>query len=385
MSERNFSKDAALIRTAGVPPPYQQLGVVDSALVSGRRARVDTLTTWGFPPSEPRPPQPTRAHDTPTGARDFHSSYRSQGYRPHLCRTLSLYETERKPVPGAQFGFAKDSHRAQSGGYGRRVVDAPLRHDRSSYYTGRVGDSYCASSSTPSLSFHAPLRESDVHNVQPLMPKSSQQQKVHTTETARVQDAAEILLGLREKLTQKQTKKSGAKQEHQPPQIQDPHALPTRLALPEDDSKLNSMHCYLRSHLIEVFVVERSKTAATPVETSSVGHNLSGRVGLRCVFCGEARKRKTSSSDGEAPMAVFYPKSISELYRLVTSWQRVHLRKCKNLPPSVRETYMGLKETDKTRGKTHYWITSAHKIGLIDCTSKAGGIRFCVRCVGEDS
>ena len=75
-------------------------------------------------------------------------------------------------------------------------------------------------------------------------------------------------------------------------------------------------------------------------------------------------------------MAVFYPKSISELYRLVTSWQRVHLRKCRNLPPSVRESYTALKENDKTRGKTQYWVTSAKALGLMDCVSKAGGIRF---------
>ena len=35
-----------------------------------------------------------------------------------------------------------------------------------------------------------------------------------------------------------------------------------------------------------------------------------------------------------------------------------------------------LRENDKSRGKTHYWITSAKEIGLIDCNSRAGGIRF---------
>ena len=75
-------------------------------------------------------------------------------------------------------------------------------------------------------------------------------------------------------------------------------------------------------------------------------------------------------------MAVFYPKSIAEIYRLVTSWQRCHLRKCRNLPPSVRATWMSLRESDKSRGKTHYWITSAKELGLIDCQSRAGGIRF---------
>lgn len=223
-------------------------------------------------------------------------------------------------------------------------------------------------------------------------------------------------------------------------------SYPTRLALQEDSCKLNSMHCYLRSELLELFVLETTKdpsgNALNPIDNTSpqkddAGENYygsnnatahpmispnttlfvaspalsslpsSGRVGLRCVYCALARKCKASkhsnistcsdncddSSNGddvdtnanaaaatpsvsEAPMAVFYPKSISELYRLVTSWQRVHLRKCKNLPPSVRDTYLEIKESDKTRGKTQYWTTSATKLGLINCTSKAGGLRF---------
>lgn len=180
-------------------------------------------------------------------------------------------------------------------------------------------------------------------------------------------------------------------------------SYPTRLALPEDNTKLNSMHCFLRSELLELFVLDNkkspSKAAAKATKTTSSStdddektnqqathvedhdsvsstRNLScsERVGLRCVHCAQARK--FASTESEAPMAVFYPKTTSELYRLVTSWQRVHLRKCRNLPPSVREKYQSIKETDKTRGKTQYWITSAEKLGLVDCTTKAGGIRF---------
>jgi len=75
-------------------------------------------------------------------------------------------------------------------------------------------------------------------------------------------------------------------------------------------------------------------------------------------------------------MAVFYPKSIAEIYRLVTSWQRCHLRKCKNIPPAARTRWENLRATDRSRGKTHYWVTSAKQIGLMDCQSRAGGIRF---------
>ena len=150
-----------------------------------------------------------------------------------------------------------------------------------------------------------------------------------------------------------------------------PENFPTRLALPHDDSKLNSLHCFLRSELLEVFVVKKSNNKSP---THSPGSSV-GRVGLRCVHCALVRQRHRDDRD-EAPMAVFYPKSIAEIYRLVTSWQRCHLRKCRNLPPPVRSVWQSLRDNDKSRGKTHYWVTSAKEIGLVDCQSRAGGIRF---------
>lgn len=151
-----------------------------------------------------------------------------------------------------------------------------------------------------------------------------------------------------------------------------PKNYPTRLALPEDESKLNSLHCFIRAHLLEIFVVAQSmEMSPTHRASSSVG-----RVGLRCVHCAIARKRGAGEINNEAPMAVFYPKCVSEIYRLVTSWQRCHLRKCRNVPPPVRAEWDKLRETDKTRGKTVYWVTSAQQIGLIDCQSRAGGVRF---------
>lgn len=106
-----------------------------------------------------------------------------------------------------------------------------------------------------------------------------------------------------------------------------------------------------------------------------------GRVGLRCVHCAMARQRRAgdknhNNNNDEAPMAVFYPKSVNEIYRLVTSWQRCHVRKCKSLPPSVRAVWNELRATEKSRGKTAYWAEAASQIGMVDCPSRAGGIRF---------
>jgi hypothetical protein len=135
---------------------------------------------------------------------------------------------------------------------------------------------------------------------------------------------------------------------------------------------LNSLHCYIRSNLLEVFVVEKTK-----VTTPNLSPSTSlGRVGLRCVYCAEQRKRNGSASNTEAPMAIFYPKAVKDIYRMVTSWQRCHLRKCRNLPPAVRSEWDELREHDKSRGKTVFWLTSAREIGLVDCPSRAGGVRF---------
>jgi hypothetical protein len=150
-----------------------------------------------------------------------------------------------------------------------------------------------------------------------------------------------------------------------------PDRYPTRLALPCDRDKLNTLHCFLRSELLEIFVVSKSfRKSPCHSPSSSVG-----RVGLRCVHCAMLRGSRREDRE-DAPMAVFYPKSIAEIYRLVTSWQRCHLRKCKNVPPAARTRWQQLRETDRSRGKTHYWVTSAKQIGLMDCQSRAGGIRF---------
>lgn len=119
-----------------------------------------------------------------------------------------------------------------------------------------------------------------------------------------------------------------------------PDHYPTRLSLPYDISKLNSLHCFLRSELIEIFCVTKSKSnQKSPCH--SPGSSV-GRVGLRCVHCAIVRdsfrqqQDRDRAANNRPAMAVFYPKSLSEIYRLVTSWQRCHLRKCRNVPPPAR-------------------------------------------------
>jgi hypothetical protein len=153
-----------------------------------------------------------------------------------------------------------------------------------------------------------------------------------------------------------------------------PEVYPTRLALPHDSKKLNALHCFVRSELLEVFVVQ-PKLGAKKSPAHAPGSSL-GRVGLRCVHCAIHRQRTGGDTSDEAPMAVFYPKNIAEIYRLVTSWQRCHVRKCKRLPPAVRKRWQELRDTEKSRGKTNYWVHAAIEIGLVDLNTPGGGVRF---------
>eukprot|EP00957_Ditylum_brightwellii_P059045 4478461-Ditylum_brightwellii.AAC.1 len=170
------------------------------------------------------------------------------------------------------------------------------------------------------------------------------------------------------------------------------HRIPTRLALPEDSDRLNSLHCFIRSELLEIFqdsdddfwpkrsIIKKNQGEkdenSNPQEAiayqQNVGNRRSGvRVGLRCVYCANA-----PLSDREV-MSIFYPKSTSHIYRKVCEWQWRHFRNCGYVPLSVKEKFTRLKEEDKTRGWTKYWDNSAKKLGLIDLDSYGSGKGLC--------
>jgi hypothetical protein len=135
-----------------------------------------------------------------------------------------------------------------------------------------------------------------------------------------------------------------------------------RLAMPDDPQELNSLHCFVRSELLEVFVMDEqqySHLAPAPP-----------RVGFRCVHCGHLpRKEKVGTS-----MSTFLPKSLEDIYRSVCTWQRIHFRTCRHIPQEVSETYWKLKDTDRSRGKKSHWVKGAYRLGLRDADTKRGGI-----------
>ncbi|KAL7546960.1 hypothetical protein ACHAWF_010278 [Thalassiosira exigua] len=202
---------------------------------------------------------------------------------------------------------------------------------------------------------------------------------------------------------------------------------PDRLAHEDDKEEVNQLHRYVRSHLLEVFVVphQDSKAAsngseedeegasspsadsgssdqaervtrrrAVPVKTAyatpaaTAIRHYPGRVGLRCVHCAHVRRRPSSSSSSrssstssakgaaKASKAAFYPLRLKNIYREVCAWQRIHFKKCRHVPPGVRERYDHYKRIDTSRGKVRYWEMSAKKIGVSDNTEREDGIAF---------
>jgi hypothetical protein len=141
---------------------------------------------------------------------------------------------------------------------------------------------------------------------------------------------------------------------------------PRRLAISMDYEVLNSRHCLVRKSLLEFFSQEDGSFEAGSEEKSEA--SSSGRIGLRCAYCSHIPKRFRSK------MSSFYPLTIEALYRQVCAWQRIHFGACEHVPIEVRDEYNNLKESDKTRGKTPYWASSARDIGLINMEPK--GICF---------
>lgn len=140
---------------------------------------------------------------------------------------------------------------------------------------------------------------------------------------------------------------------------------PTSLALPSDSKNVNSLHAFVRSSLLELFVLD------TNSEDMS-GCHFPGRVGLRCVHC------KHLPKDQKDIGAVFFPRNMKSLYRSVCTWQRVHFKACSCVSKKDKAMYEKLKAGDKTRGRTRYWETSAMELGLVDVLGVhgRGGIMF---------
>ena len=149
---------------------------------------------------------------------------------------------------------------------------------------------------------------------------------------------------------------------------------PRTLALPSDNDNVNSLHQFVRSSLLEIFQVKnKNKNGSTTTKQSKQQSNLfPKRVGLCCVYCKNIPKNEQSTH------ARIFPKNVQGMYRAVCGFQRIHFKNCASVPQEVRDHYEFLKSSDKTRGKTKFWETSAKAIGLRDsvCEEGKAGIVF---------
>jgi hypothetical protein len=149
---------------------------------------------------------------------------------------------------------------------------------------------------------------------------------------------------------------------------------PRTLALPSDNGNVNSLHQFVRSSLLEIFQVKnKNKNGSTTTKQSKQQSNLfPKRVGLCCVYCKNIPKNEQSTH------AIIFPKNVQGMYRAVCGFQRIHFKNCASVPQEVRDHYEFLKSSDKTRGKTKFWETSAKAIGLRDSVCEGGkaGIVF---------
>jgi len=158
---------------------------------------------------------------------------------------------------------------------------------------------------------------------------------------------------------------------------------PTRLSMPNDETELNSIHCFMRQELLELFFYKKGQTAlihnnskddcsntkndtstsrrndlivptfnASPLTNDDLW-NESLRVGFRCVHCAHLHQMPSdvSSQNINMRMNAFHPKSLAHIYRDICKWQRIHFKKCKHIPLSVKKSIIILKSVTRLEVK----------------------------------
>ena len=140
------------------------------------------------------------------------------------------------------------------------------------------------------------------------------------------------------------------------------------LALPDDESFLSPLRCFLRENVCAFSATARDIAVRTPT-TFSV---RVGQVGVGCVHCLAVPPKARSNR------AVCFPFTVARIYQSVADIQRFHLGECRMMPPDVRAKFLKL-QSESAKGSKGlatrtYWIDSAKKIGLDDGSA---GMYFC--------
>lgn len=156
------------------------------------------------------------------------------------------------------------------------------------------------------------------------------------------------------------------------------------LALPEDETALSPLRCFLREQVCAFSATENDIAVRAPTTFSiAIGQGKICSicnahhshffliVGIGCIHCVKQTSKNRSNR------AVCFPFSIGRIYQSVADIQRFHFGECKMMPQDVKDRFLSLQSASSKGSKglatRQYWVTSARKIGLVDT---AQGIRF---------
>jgi hypothetical protein len=140
------------------------------------------------------------------------------------------------------------------------------------------------------------------------------------------------------------------------------------LGVEEDNSRLSSFLCFVRSECIEVFsasrqdMIERMKSKKVQI----------GQVGIRCKFCAhlQATDRAGRSSS--------FPTKLEGIYQCVQMMIYKHFPICKEIPVETRNKYESLgrwaRKGEDGESSRSYWIDAAKLKGMVN--SGDAGIRM---------
>ena len=134
----------------------------------------------------------------------------------------------------------------------------------------------------------------------------------------------------------------------------------------KDEEHVNSLHCFVREELLEVFVV------GNPDKN---GDKDGGQVGIRCKYC-VGTKSRGAAANGAGTMRYFFPPNVETIYQRTCTWQRLHFPFCNDIPQHLVEKYHHLKATDKTRGRKAHWAWCAKGQGMRNSEEPRGGVFY---------
>lgn len=140
------------------------------------------------------------------------------------------------------------------------------------------------------------------------------------------------------------------------------------LCLPEDETWLTPLHCFVRKYCVEVFVATPEDVAAPCMGKRNPVN--AHQVGIRCPYCSPERlvgKINEIDIARARENGVVFPSLISRIYNATINLLQRHLRTCAFVPPEILARYEELKQSSARSGASKkYWADSAAKLGLVD-------------------